>query len=142
MLFARVPARFQSGIHDHTVIACIGQLEGQERSVVYEETEDGQGLTIKETAQISAGEVMTLPEDAIHHIENPLEETSYSLHIYGGDFSAVMNERSLWTHEQPVRTGCPRPKPSSTHSDTSDPLRRHGGPDGTVSIVGGPHISG
>ena len=104
LMFARVPAHFQSAIHDHTVFACIGQLSGQERSVVYEKARNGSGLRVKETVSASAGEVMTLPEDAIHHIENPLGETSCSLHIYGGDFRAVMGERSLWTHEAHERT--------------------------------------
>ena len=44
MLFARVPSRFQSGIHDQTVFACIGQLRGEEVSTIFEPTEEGKGL--------------------------------------------------------------------------------------------------
>jgi predicted metal-dependent enzyme (double-stranded beta helix superfamily) len=103
MLYARVPARFQSGIHNHTVFACIGQLTGTEISTLYNKTDDGKGLTVAGTLTANAGEVMTLDEDAIHHIENPDNETASSLHIYGGDFNAVMDERSLWdfdNHEE------------------------------------------
>ena len=103
MLYARVPSRFQSGIHNHTVFACIGQLAGSEVSTIYNKTSDGKGLTQAGTLTANAGEVISLPEDAIHHIENPNNETAHSLHIYGGDFNAVMDERSLWdfdNHEE------------------------------------------
>ena len=99
MLYARVPPRFQSGIHNHTVFACIGQLIGSEVSTIYDKTEDGKGLTTAGTLRANVGEVVSLPEDAIHHIENPNNETAHSLHIYGGDFNAVMDERSLWDFE-------------------------------------------
>lgn len=96
MLYARVPPRFQSGIHNHTVFACIGQLIGAEVNTIYTQTSDGKGLTVDRTQTVNVGEVLTLPEDAIHHIENPNSETASALHIYGGDFNAVMDERSLW----------------------------------------------
>jgi len=96
MLYARVPARFQSGIHNHTVFACMGQLEGREVSTVYKKTAGEQCLTVSETLAVHAGSVMSLPADAIHHIENPDNTVARSLHIYGGDFGAVMDERRLW----------------------------------------------
>ena len=98
MMYARVPARFQSGIHNHTVFACIGQLTGSETSKVYHQSNDGK-LTITDSMTSNPGEVTSLPEDAIHHIENPHESVSSSLHIYGGDFFAVMDERSLWSFD-------------------------------------------
>ena len=97
MLYGRVPARFQSGIHNHTLFACIGQLTGEEVSVLYERTEDGTGLSVANKVSVKPGEVMTLRPDAIHHIENPKDETSSALHIYGGDFGAVTGKRSLWS---------------------------------------------
>ena len=103
MLYARVPGRFQSGIHNHTVFACIGQLLGSEVSTLYNRTSDGKGLAQAGRVTANAGEVISLAEDAIHHIENPGNETAHSLHIYGGDFTAVMDERSLWdfdNHEE------------------------------------------
>jgi len=98
MLYARVPARFQSGIHNHTVFACIGQLTGAEANTIYEKDETGKRLRVVAQPSIRAGEILTLPADAIHHIENPMDRTSSALHIYGGDFRAVMDERSLWSH--------------------------------------------
>jgi len=103
MLYARVPPRFQSGIHNHTIFACIGQLAGSEIGVAYERNPDGTGLRVKKQVSIKAGEVASLPADAIHHIENPNDTTGSALHIYGGDFGAVMGQRSLWTadgHEE------------------------------------------
>ncbi len=96
MLFGRVPARFQSGIHNHTVFACIGQLTGHEKNVFYERDLD-HGLEVVGETTAAAGELIAMPADAIHCIENPDHETSRALHIYGGDFKAVMDQRSLWT---------------------------------------------
>jgi predicted metal-dependent enzyme (double-stranded beta helix superfamily) len=107
MLYARAPARFQSGIHNHTVFACMGQLAGSETSTIYEKTEDRQGLTVTGTLTAQAGSVISLPADAIHHIENPNDATGRSLHLYGGDFKAVMGQRSLWDtddHEEKAFT--------------------------------------
>ena len=36
----------------------------------------------------------------IHSIANPNDTTSHALHIYGGDFKAVMSERTLWSAEE------------------------------------------
>jgi len=100
MMYARVPGRFQSGIHNHTVFACIGQLTGSETSSVYNKTDDGNDLVVTEQLTSETGEVISLPEDAIHHIENPHDSVSSSLHIYGGDFYAVMDDRSLWSYDE------------------------------------------
>lgn len=99
MLYARVPGRFQSGIHNHTVFACIGQLTGSETSTVYQKSADSNELIAGEQQTSEIGQVVSLPADAIHHIENPHETVSSSLHIYGGDFYAVMDERSLWSFD-------------------------------------------
>lgn len=98
VLFGRVPARFQSAIHNHTIFACIGQLTGEETSVLYARDPAG-GLRELEERTARAGEVIDLPADAIHRIENPGAGTSCALHVYGGDFRAVEPQRSLWTVE-------------------------------------------
>ena len=58
MLYARVPGRFRSGIHNHTVFACIGQLTGREMNTVYRR--DGEGLRVESTATVNVGEVISL----------------------------------------------------------------------------------
>lgn len=101
VLYARVPPRFQSAIHDHTIFACIGQLRGSERNTFYEA--EGNGLRKVRTTTLQTGRVIGLPADVIHNIANPNDDLGCALHIYGGDFSAVMGDRSLWTaveHEQ------------------------------------------
>lgn len=103
MLYGRIPPRFRSGIHDHTVFACIAQLTGVETSVVYEPVDEGEGLRVAETMSAGPGQVTCLPADAIHHIENPTDEVARALHVYAGDFSAIENERSLWSHDEHVR---------------------------------------
>jgi len=104
ILFARIPPRFQSGIHNHTVFACIGQLTGEEISSVYQRNEDGE-LRLVDRRKSAAGEVTRLDADAIHHIENPLDDCSLAIHCYGGDFVALMPERSLWSAHDHSETG-------------------------------------
>lgn len=96
MLYGRAPGRFQSGIHNHTVCAVIGQLRGSEINRLYER--DGSGaLREARTVTVRAGEVLTLTKDVIHSIENPDHEPSHALHLYAGDFSAISDRRSLWS---------------------------------------------
>jgi predicted metal-dependent enzyme (double-stranded beta helix superfamily) len=97
MLFARVPPRFQSGIHDHTVFACIGQLVGEETNTFFEQTDDG--LREVETATARPGQVIQLPADVVHGIANPGDEVACALHLYGGNFREIADERSLWDAE-------------------------------------------
>lgn len=110
LLYGRVPPRFRSAIHDHTVFACIAQLTGAETSVVYERGEGRQGLTVTRTVTGRPGEVTTLPPGAIHHIENPTDAIASALHVYGGDFAAVEGDRSLWSHDEHERDGFSFPK--------------------------------
>jgi len=98
MLYARIPPRFQSGIHNHTVFACIGQLAGAEKGTIYEESPDG-GLRVVRQLTVRTGEVIGLPADVIHSIENPGHTVGSALHLYGGDFGALMEQRSLWTSD-------------------------------------------
>jgi len=103
MLYARIPPRFQSGIHNHTVFACIGQLVGHEKNTFFRRDAGGSGLDPVGEKVARPGDVINMPADAIHCIENPDAEASCALHIYGGDFSEVMDRRSLWTstgHEE------------------------------------------
>ena len=97
LLFGRVPPRFQSGIHNHTIFACIGQLTGEEENTLYERDPEGGGLRVIRKTTVRPGEVIALPADVIHSIENPGQATACALHIYGGDFQAVLCKRSLWT---------------------------------------------
>ncbi len=103
MLFARIPAHFQSGIHNHTVFACIGQLKGREINTTYEEHEGRLRMSERQVAEL--GTVLQLPADAIHGIANPGSETAFALHLYGGDLAGLQEERSLWDEDSHQEVG-------------------------------------
>ena len=109
MLYGRMPTRFQSGIHDHTVCAVIAQLEGEEINHIFEPDGDG---TLREvrTVTLRPGEVLTLDKDVIHCIENPGEQVAYALHLYKGDFRAISERRSLWSWDAHERRPFTFPK--------------------------------
>lgn len=94
LLYARIPARFQAAVHNHTVFACIAQLSGLEENTVYEREDRGLREVRRMTGTV--GTVVNLPADAIHSIENPGEEAASALHLYGGDLAGLADERSLW----------------------------------------------
>lgn len=96
MLYGRIPPHFQTGIHNHTVFACIGQLVGEERNLFYAQDEIA-GLRITGVVSTYPGQVLDLGTDVVHQVENPSGETTSALHIYGGDFQALMEQRSLWS---------------------------------------------
>jgi hypothetical protein len=86
--------------HDHAMWAVIGIYEGQENNVFYRRAGEG-ALEFANRRDLTAGEVMALGPDVIHHIENPLDVPALGLHVYGGDLLAA--ERAMWnplTHEE------------------------------------------
>jgi predicted metal-dependent enzyme (double-stranded beta helix superfamily) len=99
MLYARLPPRFQSAVHNHTIFACIGALRGREKNTVFEPLPDG-GLRVLREVSVSPGEVLALPAEAVHNVENPATEIAASLHLYGGDLPGVAEERALWSAAQ------------------------------------------
>jgi len=98
MLYARAPARFQSGIHNHTVCAVIAQLEGEEVNHIFEPSADGSLQEVR-AITVRAGDVLTLDKDVIHCIENSSDQPAHALHLYKGDFGALSDRRSLWSWE-------------------------------------------
>ena len=78
------------------MFACIGQLEGREKNTLFHQSDSGEALTIAEQLTVETGEIIDLPADVVHSIENPGETLSRALHLYAGDFSALMEKRSLW----------------------------------------------
>jgi predicted metal-dependent enzyme (double-stranded beta helix superfamily) len=80
-----------SAPHDHglwAVIACLGGREGSRRYQV----EDG----VRETgiSLLRAGEVHSLPAEAIHAVFNCWAEENLVLHLYGGDF--ITAAKRVW----------------------------------------------
>ena len=78
--------------HDHLMWASIGVYAGREDNILWEA--EGSALRASGAASVSAGEVFSLPADAIHSVTNPVEAYTAALHVYGGDLSATT--RSQW----------------------------------------------
>ena len=63
MIYARVPPFFMSAVHNHTLFACIGCLEGKEDNTIYSLQNGSMDLPPKIDRQftITSGEVIDLP---------------------------------------------------------------------------------
>lgn len=84
---------FVSIPHDHRIWAVIGIYQGQEVNTFYRRSE--RALEAANTRSVGTGEAMLLGADVIHGIENPLDQPTLGLHVYGGDLLGA--ERSMWS---------------------------------------------
>lgn len=83
-------------IHNHTVWGMVGQLRGEEKSTPFFRQEDGRFKAGKTTTSF-AGHVETVSPNThdIHVVENSLsDETSISIHVYGGNIGRI--QRSVF----------------------------------------------
>jgi predicted metal-dependent enzyme (double-stranded beta helix superfamily) len=81
--------------HNHNMWATIGLYTGRENNVLWQRDGD----TIKEAGvrSVGAGDILSLPEDAIHSVFNPLAKHTGAIHVYGGDF--MNTPKSEWESE-------------------------------------------
>ena len=63
--------------------AVIGVYDGQENNFFYRRS--GDSLEAAGGKELQPPDVLVLGEDAVHAIANPLDRTSYAIHVYGGD---------------------------------------------------------
>jgi predicted metal-dependent enzyme (double-stranded beta helix superfamily) len=87
--------------HEHRMWAVSGIYTGREDNILWRRA--GGGIAPHGAVSFARGEVISMPENAIHSVANPTDGFTGAIHIYGGDFFA--KPRSEWdpgTHaEQP-----------------------------------------
>ncbi|MBI3247549.1 MAG: hypothetical protein HYZ50_13685 [Deltaproteobacteria bacterium] len=92
VLKAAVPAGFKSPPHNHLMWAVIGVYDGQENNFFYRRS--GETLEAAGGRDLQASDVLVLGQEVIHAIANPLDRTSYAIHVYGGDLPGA--PRRMW----------------------------------------------
>jgi predicted metal-dependent enzyme (double-stranded beta helix superfamily) len=87
--------------HEHRMWAVSGIYTGREDNILWRRARGS--IAAHGAISFARGEVVSMPDDAIHSVANPIDRLTGSIHIYGGDFFAT--PRSEWdpgTHaEQP-----------------------------------------
>ncbi|MCC4115047.1 hypothetical protein LLG90_06755 [Aromatoleum toluclasticum] len=83
--------------HDHHMYSVVGIYAGREDNVFWRR-KAGSIEAIGATS-LGAGDVTALERDAIHSVLNPIGKMTCAIHVYGGDFFAPPQPRSLWDHE-------------------------------------------
>ncbi|HKD19695.1 MAG TPA: hypothetical protein VKG23_17710 [Thermoanaerobaculia bacterium] len=78
--------------HDHRMWAVIGLYGGREDNVFYRRT--ASGLDTAGGKSLERSSAILLGETVIHSVENPLDQLTGAIHVYGGDFFGV--SRSEW----------------------------------------------
>ena len=81
--------------HEHRMWALIGLYTGREDNIFWQRTKGS--LHAYAANVLFAGDVATLPADAVHSVTNPLPRFTGGIHIYGGDFFAT--PRTQWNSE-------------------------------------------
>ena len=89
--------------HDHGVWAIVVGVEGLERNVFFERTDDRSRPGHAELRRIGEqvlgpGEVLAMPVGTIHSVSNDTERVSLSLHVYGQHIN--FTRRSQFDPEQ------------------------------------------
>lgn len=81
--------------HEHRMWSVLGIYTGREDNIFWQR-QDARVAAVQATA-LARGDVMALPIDVIHSVNNPIEKLTGAIHIYGGDFFAT--PRSEWDPE-------------------------------------------
>ena len=89
--------------HDHGVWAIVVGVEGLERNVFFERTDDRSRPGHAELRRIGEqvlgpGDVLAMPAGTIHSVSNDTERVSLSLHVYGQHIN--FTRRSQFDPEQ------------------------------------------
>jgi predicted metal-dependent enzyme (double-stranded beta helix superfamily) len=82
--------------HNHLMWAVIGIYTGREDNIFWRRLpgEDGGKSEAAGAKSLGQGDVEPLGRDIIHTVTNPLARLTGAVHVYGGDFFAVV--RSEW----------------------------------------------
>ena len=78
--------------HDHRMWAVIGLYGGAEDNVFYRRT--APGLVEAGGKRLEGSDAILLGETVIHSVQNPRDQLTGAIHVYGGDFFGV--PRSEW----------------------------------------------
>ena len=94
------PASYTQVPHNHLVWAEIGVYSGREDNIFWRRVapEGTREIEVIGAASLTAGSCCSLEADAIHSVNNPLDRTTGSLHVYGGAL-AEGPPRSMWDGE-------------------------------------------
>lgn len=82
--------------HNHEMWALIGVYAGREDNEFFRRDPNA-GLVASNGKSLDEGDLVSLGDDVIHAVSNPLTKPTGGIHIYGGDF--VKNPRSMWPPE-------------------------------------------
>jgi predicted metal-dependent enzyme (double-stranded beta helix superfamily) len=77
---------------DHRMWVVIGLYGGREDNLFYRRATEG--LVRAGEKRLDARDTLTLGQNAIHSVTNPLRQLTGAIHVYGGDFFGV--PRSEW----------------------------------------------
>ena len=86
------PPYFITEPHNHCMWATVAIYQGRENNLYWERLDSSIRVTGGGSAK--AGDVINLPEEAIHSVHNPVDEYTGAIHVYGGDF--LNAPRSEW----------------------------------------------
>lgn len=94
------PPGLQSPAHNHNMWAVIGVYDGEENNAFFQ---DAEGV-LKQTGErsLKTGDVAVLNPKAIHAINNPINQVSNAIHVYGGSILERPN-RSMWNPDSLAR---------------------------------------
>lgn len=94
------PPSFTQKPHNHLLWSEIGVYSGREDNIFWRRCASDAKWPIEamDAASVCAGSCLSLGDDVIHSVTNPLDKVTAGLHVYGGDLSPGA-PRSAWDGE-------------------------------------------
>ena len=94
------PPSFTQTPHNHLLWAEIGVYSGREDNIFWRRAASDAKWSIEAigVASLCAGSCLSLDQDVIHSVTNPLDKVTAGLHIYGGNLASGA-PRSAWDGE-------------------------------------------
>jgi predicted metal-dependent enzyme (double-stranded beta helix superfamily) len=86
--------------HNHKMYSVVGIYSGREDNIFWRRTPSS--IEAAGAKSLGVGDVVTLGQDVIHSVLNPIGKMTCAIHVYGGDFFDPPVPRSEWDHESLV----------------------------------------
>jgi predicted metal-dependent enzyme (double-stranded beta helix superfamily) len=120
----------RSPAHEHRMWSVIGVCAGREDNGFWKRRASG----IERTGgrSLDAGDVLSMGDDAIHDVSNPVDAFTIAIHVYGGDI--LRRPRSVWHPFTQVEMPFDQPRVDRMLAKFNDRQRREPVPFSAANV--------
>jgi len=111
--------------HNHQMWAVIGIYTGREDNIFWRRLPDGKSTKVEAAGAkaLTAKDAVSLGQEIIHSVTNPIPRFTGAIHVYGGDFFGPVG-RSEWDAETLLEQSCDGARMARRFEDANAVLRK------------------